>query len=172
MLAFDDRRELKVGSALIGGGFAAHREIHGIRDETEMMRVLVKGLRLCSIAPGGNRHARPQQHVSEESAAILILGHRPDRIVDVIGHDDLVLGAQMQIPQHVARRQRHHEQFFGVVARAIAAKGRIGRSWDDRLAFDRIFMASFVPAVIPGSLTGVAGPRHANRIRMRLAAHS
>ena len=42
----------------------------------------------------------------------------------------LFLGAQVQVPQHVARSETRDQQLFGVVASFIATKGRIARTVD------------------------------------------
>jgi hypothetical protein len=73
-----------------------------------MVRAIVHLLRRCDIAASLKRHQRPQYHFGEMTSGIRRLDHRPDRFVRVSRHDNAGLGTQVQIPQHVTRRERHH----------------------------------------------------------------
>src|SRR5687767_9790971 len=72
----------------------------------------------------------------------------------------------MQEPEHMARRQRHHQQLFRVVARLVAAKRWIRRSRNDGFTRHRIFMRALVAAILARAGAGVSGPFHPDRIVM------
>src|SRR5260221_199377 len=105
---------------------ASNREIHRVGDETFLVRLVMQPPRGFQIRSGGDRYPWPQRHFQETPAAVRGFFHDPARVVLVVEDDDLVDGAQMQIPEHVAGRKRRDQQFFRVVARGVAAKRGVG----------------------------------------------
>ena len=87
----------------------------------------VRSRRKCDF-PGTQNDPR------EMSRAIGSLFHESLGIVDVFQDDDPVYRAKMQIPKLVACRYRGNQQFLGIPTCGIAAKRRVGRSGDGRLA--------------------------------------
>ncbi len=82
--------------------------------------------RLARVGAGSNRHARPQRDPREITAFGGILHHRADRVIAIVDDDDLRNSGEVQIPEHVARRQSCHQQLLGVVACRIPSEGRVG----------------------------------------------
>src|SRR5579862_4011039 len=64
----------------------------------------------------------------------------------------------MQIPEHMACRERTHEQFFRVIAQGIAAETGIARARQRRLARECNGVVAAVGFVAAGALAVVAGP--------------
>jgi len=77
----------------------------------------------CGIGDDG---ARPQHYACELTGAISILRHQTAGSVLIFRHHDAGVGAEMQKPQHVARGERRDQQFFGRVARRVAAESHVG----------------------------------------------
>ncbi len=98
------------------------------------------------------------------AAAALVFDHRSHRFVAVVRHDDLRLRTKVEIPQHVAGRQRGDQQVFRIPARGIAAKCRIGRAEQVRPARRRNHMVARIGPVVRGPLTQVSGPLGAGGI--------
>jgi hypothetical protein len=113
------------------------------------MRLLVQSGRLVKVA-GGDHDARGESHLGEAHPAVLDR-HQAARLV-LIGRD-LDPGARAfgQIAQHVAGRERGHEQIFRVVLGAVAAERRVGRARKRRFALD------LDPVVAPVALVGSGG---------------
>src|SRR5262245_66411031 len=74
-------------------GAAGHGEIHGIRDEAEVMRPLVQAHRQFPVRPAGHGDSRLKRDLREATASVRGLDHRAGRVVPVFGHPDSRLGA-------------------------------------------------------------------------------
>jgi len=88
-----------------------------------------------------------------------LLAHRADGRIFVRSDHDARFGAKMQQPQHVACRQGGDQQLLRVIARAIAAKGRIGAGWNGHAlpaATDPVITR--ISAVIGCAAAAIAGP--------------
>src|SRR5262245_24426689 len=98
-----------------------------------MMRLLMQLCRKLFTRPRRHSHSWLQRHCNETSAPVLRLSHCPTRLVEVVSHDESRIRAEVQIPEHMAGRQRRDEQFLWVVTRWIAAEGRVRGGKDQRL---------------------------------------
>src|ERR1043165_155485 len=104
------------------------------------MRTRVQRLRQLKIAILSDLYYRLEDDFLKMAAAVFREGHRALSIVRIFCDDNVGFGAKMQVPKHVAGRERRDEKLFRVVARAVAAKRWIGRTRNERLSFRVDFM--------------------------------
>ena len=90
--------------------------------------------------------------------------HDARGVVLISRHDDAFRRAQVQVPEHVAGRERGHEHIFGVVAARVAEEGGVRRAPDGRLARAVDFVIARVGFVCGRAPAQVASPGDARRI--------
>ena len=100
------------------------------------------------VAAPGNRDPGPKGRGEKPASAIFRRLTHPHRFVAIVGDHNARIGAQMQVPQHMAGRQRREQHVFGIVFRRIAAQERVVRAMQDRLA------GAFE---VPGPVIGLVG---------------
>ncbi|MPL80166.1 hypothetical protein SDC9_26061 [bioreactor metagenome] len=110
------------------------------------------------IRSGQDRDARTQGRRDEPARAALFDNAGADGTVLVAGHDDPGVGGVMQIPEHVAGRERREQQILGVHLAGIATKQRVVRAMNDRLSRDRDIPAPVIAAVMGGAFAPVSRP--------------
>src|SRR6185437_1803102 len=81
-------------------------EVHRVGDEALRRGVRVQSLRGAGHLRGRDNNPWSEYHLSEASAAVGCLFHRAAGLVGVGKYGDASRGAQMQVPEHVARRKR------------------------------------------------------------------
>ena len=116
-------------------GLMAHRKSNRTGDETALVRVVVQGLGFSYIVAPSNDDAGMQQNLFEPHLAVQP-GHRSLSRIGIRQDANTGAGAFRQITEHMAGRQRHHQQIFGIVERGVAAKRGIRRAGKRQLAFD------------------------------------
>jgi len=144
-----------------------HREVYRARDKAQLMRPRVERHGFGNA--GGIRYdgARPQYHTREFAGTVFAFRHRAAGRVLIFDHNDAGVRAQVQEPQHVARGERRDQQFFGGVARGVAAERSIGRTRQRRpLAYNLDFVVPRIGAVVAGSRAKVASPGGRNAVVM------
>src|SRR5262249_1035807 len=85
------------------GRLDSDREVERIRDETFVVSRLVQSLRQIGIGAAGERNMRVQYDLGEASGAAGRFGQNAGRCF-VSAYNDTGIGAQMQVPEHVAGR--------------------------------------------------------------------
>src|SRR5690348_8863519 len=95
----------------------------------------------------------------ELAGAIGVLDHIGSRLVRVLEDGDASVGAEMEDPEHVARRQRAEQEFLGIVSSRVASIQWIAGAGDGGALFlGGEFVAAAVGAVTGGAGAEVAGP--------------
>ena len=102
------------------------------------------------------------------AAAVGLLDHGAFGAVDIGGDDDAGDGTEVQVPEHVAGRERGDQQLLRIVAGGIAAEARIGGAGDRRLAGDADLVRPRIGGVGAGARALVAGPVDGDGVVMLL----
>src|SRR5579871_6336380 len=110
-----------------------HGEVHRPRETADLVGTLVNRGGIRDARWVGNHHTGMQDHAREFTRAIGMLRHLSGRLVGVFGNHNAGVGAQMQDPEHVTSGECADQHLFGVVARAVAAKHRVGGAADGSL---------------------------------------
>lgn len=134
-------------------------KVDGVGDEARPVRARVQAGRRLDHRRVGDRDLGAQHHLGETGGAALF-PHGAGGPVDVAGDHDAVVGAQVQVPQHVALRQRRHQQLLRVPPVGIAAKHRIGTAGDGGTVLGRHLVLPAVRPVTTGPGAPVTGPGH------------
>jgi len=130
------------------------------------MRFLVEGIGLnpLSFVLQGDLGL---QHSRSEFAQLSRIGSADDGgIILIAGGDDLGLGAEKQEREHMAVAERGGQQFFGVVAAAIAQEPGVGRKGDGGVIFGGALAITGKITQTGGSGALIAGPGQRNRVGM------
>jgi hypothetical protein len=103
------------------------REVHGVSDEAHPMGIIMKFS--CDVwIASTDRNDRMKHYRCESSASVIRLGHHSLSLIFVVFHDYPTYGAEVEVRQHMARRERSDEELFGVVATCVAPEYWIRRS--------------------------------------------
>src|SRR5487761_1222941 len=94
------------GSHLWRRRLAAHREAHRSSDEAKLVGPGMQGLRLYCAASVQQRDHRSQRGIDELPRAVSRLLHHTLRSILVADHGDPGLGAEVEVPEHVALGER------------------------------------------------------------------
>ena len=147
-------------------------KIHRSRHRAHLMRPVMDVHRFRHPPGIGDLHLGPQHYPREFARSIRVFHHLALRVVDVFGDHDSGVGAQVQNPQHVARRERAHHQFFRVVSRRVAAEEWIRRTGNWRpLPRRGYFQVAAIGLVGRGSRARIPGPAGADPIAMVALTH-
>ena len=92
---------------MAGRCFVKHRrttdgEVDRVRDEAQVMRTLMELLCQFVVSASGDGYAGMEHDLGETSAAIWRLDHRATGAIRICHDDDVCLGAEVQVPQHMA----------------------------------------------------------------------
>ena len=82
-----------------------HREIDGVRNETTPVRLVVETERLALLPGSGDGHPRAEDDLSEVSSTTLPFHHGAVSVVKILQHHDACVGAEVEVPEHMARRE-------------------------------------------------------------------
>ena len=148
----------------------AHGEVDRAGDETKSCRLVVKN---CSRTAHGlfrDGDQGPEHDVAELATSVGQFDHRSDRRVAVGGYPDARARGEVQVPEHVALRERGNEQLLRVPARNITTEGDVRRARDNRLGPGADLVVAAVCTIAAGTGLVAACPLHKNLIDV-CAAH-
>ena len=122
-----------------GGGnrglrFMTDKEVHGVSDEAHSMSVFMEFQ--CDVrVASADRNDRMKHYRCESPTSVIRLHHHPLSLVFVLFDDYPKYGAEMEVRQHMARRERSDQELFGIVATCVAPEHWIRRSQEFWLLF-------------------------------------
>lgn len=83
-------------------GLVADRKVHGVGDEAVSVGGFMQGHGLFVICRSFDGHLRMQHGLPEAAAAVGFFRHDRRGVILVFGHDNPCVGAEVEVPQHVA----------------------------------------------------------------------
>ncbi len=108
--------------------FMADREVHGVSDEAHSMSLIME--LPCDVRVTATNRDDWMEYCRRESpASVSGLGHHPLSFVLVVLNDYPAYGAEMEVRQHMARRERGDKELFGIVPTCVAPEHGICRPW-------------------------------------------
>ncbi len=103
-----------------------HREVDGVGDEADSVGAVVEGFGFGGVSTGGDGDPGAQDGLAECHAVGCRFTQGSARRIALGDDGEARAGAERQIAQQMASRERGQQQIFGIVERGIAQKGRIG----------------------------------------------
>jgi hypothetical protein len=101
-------------------------KVHRVRDEAQAVRFVMELARPVEIRARRERDDRAQHDATKATAAVGLLHHHALGAIDVARDYEPRVGAEMQVPELVARTNGCHEKLFGIPVRGIATETRVG----------------------------------------------
>jgi hypothetical protein len=101
-------------------------KVHRVRDEAQAVGFVMELPRPVEIRARRKRDDRAQHDAAKVTAAVGLFHHHALGAIDVARDHQPRVGAEMQIPELVARTDGGHEKLLGIPVRGIATEGRVG----------------------------------------------
>jgi len=101
-------------------------KVHRVRDEAQAMRFVMELPRPVEIRARRERDGRAQHDATKATTTVGLFDHHALGAIDVARDHESCVGAEMQVPELVARTDGRHEKLFGVPVRGIATETRVG----------------------------------------------
>ncbi len=146
--------------------FMPNREVHRVSDEAHSMGFIMEVP--CDVyVTATDRNDRMKHCRRESSTSVIGLNHHPLSFVPVAIHNYPAHSTEMEVRQHVARRERGDKEFFGIVPTWIASEHWVRRPQQIGLRFGLDQVVSPIRPIVASSRAVVSRPSNDGPIGMR-----